>query len=199
MALTKVDISLMDNTGTTANKLLAYGGSGNLPAVDSSQLINVATGITNSASDPTISTNPSGGVGTEWVNTTSGEVYICTDATAGENVWTNVGAGTGDVRLTWYGGRGIWAGGTTAPTPAYGGIEYSTISTLGNAIDFGDLSSTSFSQPGGSSNGTRGIFAGGTTPVTNTIDYITIATTGNAADFGDLTVAWYAFGSCSGD
>ena len=25
MALTKVDISIMDNVGTTANKLLAYG------------------------------------------------------------------------------------------------------------------------------------------------------------------------------
>ena len=96
MALTKVDISLMDNTGTTANKLLAYDGSGNLPAVDGSQLTNVST-ATSSASDPTVSTNPSGGVGTEWHNTTSGEVYICTDATAGANVWTNVGAGSGDV------------------------------------------------------------------------------------------------------
>ena len=96
MALTKVDISLMDNTGTTANKLLAYDGSGNLPVVDGSQLTNVST-VTSSASDPVVSTNPSGGVGTEWHNTTSGEVYICTDATAGANVWTNVGAGSGDV------------------------------------------------------------------------------------------------------
>ena len=57
MALTKVDISLMDNTGTTANKLLAYDGSGNLPAVDGSQLTNVST-ATSSASDPVIATNP---------------------------------------------------------------------------------------------------------------------------------------------
>ena len=97
MALTKVDISLMENTGTTANKLLVYDGSGNLPAVDGSQITNVATGITESSSDPTISTNPSGGVGTEWCNTTSGEMYICTDATAGANVWTNVGAGSGNI------------------------------------------------------------------------------------------------------
>ena len=65
MALTKVDISIMDNVGTTANKLLAYDGSGNLPAVDCSQLTNVATGVTSSASDPVITTNPSGGVGSE--------------------------------------------------------------------------------------------------------------------------------------
>ena len=70
MALTKVDISLMQNTGTTANKLLAYDGSGNLPAVDGSQITNVATGILESTSDPTVSTNPSGGVGTQWNNKT---------------------------------------------------------------------------------------------------------------------------------
>ncbi len=51
MALTKLDISMMLNTGTTANKLLVNDGSGNLPAVDGSQLTNVNTGITNSASD----------------------------------------------------------------------------------------------------------------------------------------------------
>ena len=61
MALTKVDISLMDNTGITANKLLVYDGSGNMPAVDASQLTNTST-ITSSASDPAIDTNPSGGV-----------------------------------------------------------------------------------------------------------------------------------------
>jgi hypothetical protein len=53
--------------------------------------------ITKSSSDPTISTNPAGGVGTVWANTTSGEMYICTTATAGANVWTNVGPGTGSV------------------------------------------------------------------------------------------------------
>ena len=105
MALTKVDISIMDNVGTTANKLLAYDGSGNLPAVDGSQITNVATGITESSSDPTISTNPSGGVGTQWNNTTSGEVYICTDATAGENVWTNIGAGSGGIKPWHYPGE----------------------------------------------------------------------------------------------
>ena len=84
------------NVGTTAGKILQVDGSGNMPALDGSQLTGVES-FTKSASDPTISTNPSGGVGTEWVNTTSGEIYLCTDATAGENVWTNVGAGTGNV------------------------------------------------------------------------------------------------------
>ena len=66
-------------------------------------------------------------------------------------------------------------------------IQYVTIATTGNAIDFGDLTVartelTSCSSP------TRGIFAGGSTPASstlNTIDYVAILTTGNAIDFGD--------------
>ena len=57
-------------------------------------------------SDPTISTNP-GTVGKLYTITTDGEIFICTDATADANTWTNVGAGTG------YGGvnYGFCAGG----------------------------------------------------------------------------------------
>ena len=49
--------------GTTANKLVQLDGSGKLPAIDGSQITNVVT-ATKSSNDPTISTNPSGGVGT---------------------------------------------------------------------------------------------------------------------------------------
>ena len=45
--------------------------------------------------DPAADTNPAGGVGSMWLNTTSGELYSCTDATADANVWTNTGDGTG--------------------------------------------------------------------------------------------------------
>ena len=84
------------DSGTTANKLVVLGGSG-LPAVDGSLLTGIVS-YTKSASDPTISTNPSGGVGTEWVNHTTGKQFICTDATAGENVWKCSGGGaSGDV------------------------------------------------------------------------------------------------------
>ena len=54
------------------------------------------SGITTSSSDPAISTNPSS-LGTMFVNTTSGEVYIATTITEGENVWTNIGDGTGNI------------------------------------------------------------------------------------------------------
>ena len=77
----------------TASKL-----TGALPAISGANLTGIVAGPTVSASDPAINTNPSGGVGTQWANSTSGEMYVCTDATAGANIWTNVGEGTGDIQ-----------------------------------------------------------------------------------------------------
>ena len=85
--------------------------------------------------------------------------------------------------------------------PRYNGIEYVTMSSSGNAIDFGD--STSPNQIGSTSamaSPTRGIMAGGSipsTPVVATIDYLTISTTSNASDFGDLQVAQERVSCCS--
>ena len=82
--------------------------------------------------------------------------------------------------------RGIWAGGqaTNSAATSTNVIDYVTIATAGNAVDFGDLLNTSGNlQNAGAANSTRGLIFG--TPTT-TIQYITTATTGNAADFGDL-------------
>jgi len=179
------------DTGSTANKIVVLDGSGRLPAVSGALLTGVSSS-TKSASDPTISTNPSGGVGTEWHNTTTGEAYICTDATAGANVWTNIGAGSGDVLpLTWMGGRGLCLGGYNGPAGGYKDIiDYWTIATTGNAIDFGNLTSNKI-EVSACSGGTRGVLTGGyknsPSGTTNEIEYITIATPGNAVDFGDMT------------
>ena len=66
--------------------------------------------------------------------------------------------------------------------------RYITIATLGNAIDFGDLTqardgSATMSSP------TRMVMAGGWSypALYNVIDYVEITTTGNAVDFGDTT------------
>jgi len=106
------------DTGTTANKIVQLDGNAKLPALDGSQITSMP-GATKNASDPAIDTNPSGGVGTEWHNTTSGEAYICTDATTGANVWINVGAGSGNIQITAVGSQyGYVYGGynTSAPT-----------------------------------------------------------------------------------
>ena len=68
-------------------------------------------------------------------------------------------------------------------------MEYITIPSKGNAIDFGDLvTGGTASLIGTCADPTRGIFAGGYTPThLNVMQYITIMTTGNSLDFGDLT------------
>ena len=83
------------DTGTSANQIVKLDGSAKIPAVDGSQLTNLPSDITKSTSEPAADTNPSGGVGTLWLRTTTGEMYCLTDATTDANVWTNIGDGTG--------------------------------------------------------------------------------------------------------
>jgi len=137
---------------------------------------------TESASNPTVSTNPDS-VGTRFINTTSGELFVCTDITAGENVWK----GQLDTSISppkYFGGRGVWMGGyrTTANDDT---IDYITIASLGNATDFGDVTVSGTRDGNGLSNGTRGVCAmyGNVT-----LEYITFASTGNSTDFGDSTL-----------
>ena len=93
--------------------------------------------------------------------------------------------------------RGIFAGGQdTNPNTdnnCVNTIDYITIATLGNAVDFGDLTASSTNgkmnmmAPGFSS--TRGVWPGGKTGGnTNeaTMQYVEIATKGNAVDFGEV-------------
>ena len=143
--------------GTITNAMVATMSSskltGALGALDGSALTGIPSSITKNASDPAINTNPSGGLGTVWANTTDGEMFVCTDATTNENVWYNVGEGTGDIKIfRWYGGRGLWGGGATVNT-----IDYVTIATTGNAIDFGDLTSAR-DDLAACSNSVRGLF-----------------------------------------
>ena len=83
---------------------------------------------------------------------------------------------------------GVWAGGNNG-SAKLNTIQFLTIATLGNAQDFGDLTSTRMAGSGFSSP-TRGCFAGGYTPTAvNTIDYIALSTRGDAVDFGDMGYA----------
>ena len=65
-------------------------------------------------------------------------------------------------------------------------IEYFTIASAGNSIDFGDLDAQHFRNSGACSSSTRGLFFGGGHPsYYDTIEYVQINTLGNALDFGD--------------
>jgi len=85
--------------------------------------------------------------------------------------------------------RGIFAGGElTAPSYSITNIiDYITIATTGNSIDFGDLLAVGYTK-GGTCSTTRGVFAGNKPGNTNVIEYVTINSTSNTTDFGDLTV-----------
>ena len=86
--------------------------------------------------------------------------------------------------------RVVMAGGLT-PSGIQHTIDFITTASIGNATDFGDMSSKRTSQAMPCNSETRGLFCGGyespTNGLVNKIDYITMASTGNAQDFGDLT------------
>jgi len=107
-----------------------------------------------------------------------------------EGTNNELGGGTGS--NTGLGNRGVWEGGSTS-TPVGDTIDYVTISTLGDAQDFGNLSSARQVSKNACASSTRGVFGGGYSGSgyagANVIDYITFSSTGNAADFGDLTQA----------
>ena len=92
--------------------------------------------------------------------------------------------------------RGVFISGYT---PASNTIDYITISTTGNAIDFGDLISARYATSA-TSNGAndRGVSCGGyTTTYINNIEYFPISTPTNSIDFGDLFNQMYYTASCS--
>lgn len=95
--------------------------------------------------------------------------------------------------------RGVFWGGVGSHGSSGEIIDYVTISSTGNAADFGDeiVSGDGINAAGATSNGTseRGVHCGGdNSGAFDTIQYITINSAGNAADFGDLTAAssWIA-------
>ena len=101
----------------------------------------------------------------------------------------NFGDATSD-HMTSYGigndSRGIFhVGGGPSNT-----LEYVTIPSEGNSIDFGNLSSSRYAGSRGNSS-TRGVFMGGSPGPSNVIDYVEMMTLGNALDFGDLNVGVY--------
>ena len=183
MALTKAKISFVE--GLDGAVL-----TGAMPALDGSSLTGIA-GMTKVTSDPLITTNPSSGVGTTWVNKSSGEMFICTDATANANVWINIGGGFGNYGKS-FGGKGP---GTVAGYTAcgYDGsqqniIDKFTFGSANNAGDHGDISVARFRSTGHSSQ-THGYAASGETAINcNIIDKFPFAAGSGAVDHGDLSV-----------
>ena len=92
------------------------------------------------------------------------------------------------------------AGGTNNPGggwTSYNIIDYVTIASAANAVDFGDIAAGASSQPGsnGAASPTRGVFASGSQQAD--ISMITIASAGNTTDWGDMNMGNATVGSDS--
>ena len=184
MSRQKVDNDMI--TGLTSSKL-----TGAMPAIDASALTGVGDGITKNASDPATDTNPSGGVGTLWLNTTDSNLFACTDATTDANVWYNVGGGEGDVPLgpTQVQGTisGYRAGGYQVDI-----IDKFSIVSHTNSTDVGDLTAARYGQSGTASR-ISGYAAGGVIIYATSaiIDKWSFATDANATSVGNLSPGSY--------
>ena len=99
--------------------------------------------------------------------------------------------------------RAVFGTGYIAPAPsntASSEIDYITIATLGNAINFGDLTYDRLETFGAVASHTRGVFGAGndgSDGFVTTIDYVQIMSTGNGVDFGDLQEARGGAAGCS--
>ena len=94
--------------------------------------------------------------------------------------------------------RGIFTGGQI--TPGADGsdvIDYITMASTGNAVDFGNLTAAIKYYPMTCASPTRGIIGSGSPSYVGTLDYITTSTLGNAADFGDTTAGHSGGQGCS--
>ena len=163
--------------------------TGVMPAISGANLTGVAP-FTVSASDPVITTNPSGGLGTLWMNSTSGETYILTDATAGANVWTNVGGGIGNIDWNGWGTQYGYITGGHGPSGDQNQIGKHSFTADSNAEDVGDLTAANHANCG-SQDLTHGYIVGGLSggPCTNVVQRITFSSASNSSNVGTLTVA----------
>ena len=140
---------------------------------------------TQDSASPVIGTNPSSGVGTEWHNTTSGEIFLCTDATAGLNVWQ------GQKGTKIYGARGVTFAGRDAGTKT-NQMQYITIPTTGNAANFGDCSvayTVNSNEACGNGSSDRLVCMGGnntSSAMVNIMEYVNATVASNSTDFGDM-------------
>ena len=83
--------------------------------------------------------------------------------------------------------RAVNAGGLKHPGAYTADMEFVTIASTGNAVDFGNLT-VARNNTGATSSPTRGVWGGGYAPgFKNEIDYVQIMSLGDAVDFGDLT------------
>ena len=192
---------ILDNT-ITSDKIADIAAeklSGILPAVDGTAVTGMnlpdVVDLTTSASNPTRTMNKP--VGSLSVNSTSGEMFICTDNETDNNTWMNVGLGNTDVVYV-----PTFQGSIAGFIP--GGDSMSSIEKLSfsagqgsSAVTHGDL--TGHRQHGsGSSSLTHGYVAGGYGGgPTNNIQKFAFVSNVTATNVGTLSTGLYYNDGCT--
>ena len=190
--------SFADNAITDSNiiGLDASKLTGALPAMDGSALTNTSlptAPLISSASNPTNESNAI--LGDVWTNTTSGEMFVCTDATTDQNVWTNIGDGDGHIMFVPYTFQGSSYGYSVGgSTTYYSGATYIidqfAFPSSGTATNTGDISTNAHKEGAGACSKTYGYAAGGsngTIPGVTDFDKRSFATGGNSVSVGNLS------------
>ncbi len=147
--------------------------------------------IHTAAADPTAASDAGTGyeVGSLWNNTSSGEIFICTDSSEENSIW--YGQEGENVNLTQYTG-GSATGYIYGGTPAYDGIESLSFSSDGDSTDTSDEMTENRYGGAGAKSSTY-MFAAGdygpSSPTTETaaIDSYTISSPHTYADWGEIT------------
>lgn len=161
----------------------------------SGQVIEVSgKGYITDTSDPTTSTNPSA-VGIVFTNSATGETYVCNTATAGSNVWKNVGGGTGDIEptVTAQGTQSGFLGGGYLSAAVGLNIQKFSLTSDADAVDHGADLTVSKSYAGGHQSYSMGYTSGGAHPTSgaeyDVIDKFPFASSTTATDVGNITDA----------
>ena len=179
MSTLKVD-TIEHETATSAIDLpnkLKVGGAG------------VEQGYTTSETQPT-----DGEAGDFWWDSANEKIYRYIDGEFKELTGATTPSGP-----NWGGSRGLSVGGNLT-TGRIASIDYFDLSvTSNNAQDFGDLLvGHQETLAGGSSNNTRGVWAGGQNPAQSSmLQSVMIQSMGNAIDWSNLTTGTSGAGSVS--
>ena len=96
--------------------------------------------------------------------------------------------------------RGVSFAGGVSPGGKGKVIDFTTMATLGNSVNFGEIDADNSYPLGAMASPVRGVLGGGylsPSGNTNVIQYVQIMTQGDAVDFGDLTAAKGEASGCS--
>ena len=196
-----VDKEARFTTGKIDNQSQSGSTSGEI-VIDGDVTVSSATTFTSGPQHLTVTdtfTLPSGDTNSREEKPTPGSLRFNQDFATLEfytgNNWATVNTFTEMQNSPGNRGRGVFGGGGGSPAPSDTLIQYVNIATIGNTLNFGDLTQSEEKYLHGCANATRGIFGAG--HGNNVLQYITIASEGDSIDFGDLLATTRGGGSNS--